>query len=84
MWTLTSTRPRSRPASGAIDGGHDAFHPYHLVVNAELVAAAHDAGLAVNTWTADEPDRIRWLADCGVDAIITNVPDVALAALARG
>ena len=67
----------------AIDGGHDAFHPYHLVVNPELVAAAHDAGLAVNTWTCDDPDRIRWLAhECGVDAIISNVPDVALRALA--
>ena len=40
---------------------------------------AHDAGLAVNTWTCDEPERIRWLADLGVDAVITNVPDVALA-----
>jgi len=69
----------------AIDGGHSAFHPYDLVVNAELVAAAHDAGIAVNVWTVDDPDRIRWLAsDCGVDAIITNVPDIALAALAKG
>jgi glycerophosphoryl diester phosphodiesterase len=67
----------------AIDGAHGAFHPYHLVVNPELVAAAHDAGVAVNTWTVDEPERIRWLAsECGVDAVITNVPDVALAALA--
>ena len=41
---------------------------------------AHAAGLAVNTWTCDDPDRIRWLADLGVDAVITNVPDVALAA----
>ena len=69
----------------AIDGGHSAFHPYDLVVNPHLVAAAHDAGVAVNVWTVDDPDRIRWLAyECGVDAIITNVPDVALAALAKG
>lgn len=69
----------------AVDGGHSAFHPYDLVVNPELVAAAHDAGLAVNVWTVDDPDRIRWLAgECGVDAIITNVPDIALAALAAG
>jgi glycerophosphoryl diester phosphodiesterase len=69
----------------AIDGGHSAFHPYDLVVNPELVAAAHDAGVVVNVWTVDDPDRIRWLAgECGVDAIITNVPDLALAALAEG
>jgi glycerophosphoryl diester phosphodiesterase len=39
--------------------------------------------VAVNCWTCDDPDRIRWLADVGVDAIVTNVPDVALAALGR-
>jgi glycerophosphoryl diester phosphodiesterase len=66
----------------AIDGGHTAFHPYHLVVNRELVVRAHDAGLTVNTWTVDEPDRIRWLVEeCRVDAIVTNVPDVARSAL---
>ena len=64
-----------------IDRGHEAFHPHHLTVNAELVRRAHDAGLAVNTWTVDEPDRIRWLAGIGVDAIVTNVPDVAIEAL---
>ena len=45
--------------------------------------AAHAAGLAVNTWTCDDPDRIRWLADLGVDAVVTNVPDIALAARLR-
>ena len=80
---LAFTRWNQRKAlQRAIDGGHGAFHPHHLVVNPELVAAAHDAGLAVNAWTADDPDRIRWLADeCGVAAIITTVPDIALEAL---
>jgi glycerophosphoryl diester phosphodiesterase len=68
----------------AIDGGHGAFHPFDLVVNAELVEAAHDSGVAVNVWTVDDPDRIRWLAELGVDAIITNVPDIAIDALRRG
>ena len=65
------------------DGGHRALHPHHAFVNPELVGAAHAAGVAVNTWTADDPDRIGWLADIGVDAVITNVPDVALTALGR-
>jgi glycerophosphoryl diester phosphodiesterase len=47
------------------------------------VAAAHDTGLAVNAWTCDDPERIAWLAAAGVDGIVTNVPDVALAALGR-
>jgi glycerophosphoryl diester phosphodiesterase len=38
----------------------------------------------VHTWTTDDPDRLRWLADeCGVDAVITTVPDVARTALSR-
>ena len=66
----------------AVDAGHGAIHPMDPVVNAELVRRAHDAGVRVNTWTVDDPDRMRWLADeCGVDAIITNVPDVARTAL---
>lgn len=61
----------------ALAGGHSAFHPHHLVVNADLVRRAHDAGLTVHAWTVDEPDRMRWLVEAGVDALITNVPDVA-------
>jgi glycerophosphoryl diester phosphodiesterase len=63
--------------------GHVALHPHHAFVNADIVAAAHAAGLAVNTWTCDEPERIRWLADLGVDAVVTNDPPAALAALGR-
>jgi glycerophosphoryl diester phosphodiesterase len=63
--------------------GHVAVHPHHLFVDEHFVTCAHGAGLAVNTWTCDEPERIRQLADLGVDAVVTNVPDVALAALGR-
>lgn len=63
--------------------GHRAVHPHHAFVNDELVTRAHDAGIHVNAWTCDEPERIRWLAEVGVDAVITNVPDVALEALGR-
>ena len=34
---------------------------------------------SVDVWTVDDPDEMRVLAAAGVDAIITNVPDVALA-----
>jgi glycerophosphoryl diester phosphodiesterase len=43
-------------------------------------AAAHGVRLAV--WTVDDPGDITALAAAGVDAIITNVPDIVLAALA--
>lgn len=63
--------------------GHQAVHPHHAFVNEELVGRAHALGLAVNAWTCNEPDRIRWLAEVGVDAVITDTPDIALDALGR-
>lgn len=63
--------------------GHGALHPLHEAVTDELVAAVHGRGMALHTWTVDDPDRIRLMADAGADAVITNAVDVALAALAR-
>ena len=47
------------------------------------IADAQRSGLRVNVWTVDEPSEIATLAEVGVDAIITNVPDVALDVLER-
>lgn len=63
--------------------GHAALQPRHEAVTADLVEAAHGMGIAVHAWTVDDPDRVRQLAAAGVDAVITNVPAVALAALGR-
>ncbi len=41
-----------------------------------LVAMSHDIGVRVVTWTVDEPVAIRRLLDVGVDAIITDRPDL--------
>jgi glycerophosphoryl diester phosphodiesterase len=72
---------------GARARGYDAIHPERRALLAHdavaLVALAHDAGLAVNTWTVDDPDEMRALADAAVDAIITNVPDRARDVLGR-
>lgn len=63
--------------------GHAALHPHHLSVDEHLVGVAHGAGIALNTWTVDDPARITELAALGVDAVVTNVPDVGLRALGR-
>ncbi len=47
------------------------------VVSPRFVKLAHQAGLAVQVWTVDEPDDIRRLLDWGVDGIISDRPDVA-------
>ncbi|HUP71509.1 MAG TPA: glycerophosphodiester phosphodiesterase [Acidimicrobiales bacterium] len=57
--------------------GHRALHPFDATVDRALVEDAHAAGLAVNVWTVDRPDRISALAEMGVDGICTNVPDIA-------
>jgi len=65
----------------AAERGHAAWHPHHTSVTAELVAAAHAAGLKVNTWTVDDPATMRELAALGVDGIVTNLPDIGVATL---
>ena len=77
-WLVLDASDPARSIERAAAHGHVAIHPHHAFVNADLVAAAHAAGLAVNTWTCDDPDRIVWLAELGVDAVVTNDPALAL------
>lgn len=46
------------------------------VVSRRFVRDAHNAGLGVQVWTVDSPDDARRLLDWGVDAIITDRPDL--------
>ena len=48
------------------------------VVDAPFVAAAHAKDLAVHVWTINEPTEMRALAALGVDAIMTDRPEVLL------
>ena len=61
--------------------GHRGLHPWHKLVTQRLVRRCHAAGLAVRPWTVDDPGRIGVLGRWGVDAVCTNVPDVAVAVL---
>lgn len=65
------------------DGGHGAVHPWVTGLTEEFVRASHAAGLAVNTWTCNDPEDIGRLLRWGVDGICTDVPDVALAVRRR-
>jgi glycerophosphoryl diester phosphodiesterase len=80
---FTVTAAPSRLIQRCAHDGYVAIHPYAKSVTRGLVDMAHGAGLAVNTWTVDDPKRMQTLAEWGVDAIITNVPDVARVALGR-
>ena len=50
------------------------------VVSPRFVRYAHEAGLPVKVWTVDEAGDIRRLLSWGVDAIITDRPDIGVAA----
>ena len=55
----------------------DALHPalYHLQEEG-YVETARKNGLETHVWTVDEPEHIRMCLDLGVEAIITDKPDL--------
>src|SRR3546814_4050560 len=75
-WLLGLVSDMGSLIATAAAHGHVAVHPHHAFVTEEVVRMAHDEGLAVNTWTCDDPDRIRELAALGEDAVVTKVPDI--------
>ena len=52
-------------------------------VDSRIVRLAHLAGLAVFSWTVNDRPTARRLRDLGVDAIITDAPDVVFDELGR-
>lgn len=81
--TYVPVKPRSRMAAGIARRGHAAWHPHHATLGPATIAAAHTLGLAVNTWTVNDPARMRELAAWGVDAIVTDDVGLALETLRR-
>ena len=55
---------------------YQALHPSFRMVDAAYVENAHRQGYRVNVWTVNEVDDMQRMLDAGVDAIITNYPDV--------
>lgn len=47
--------------------------------DADSVRRSHDQGTAIFTWTVDDPDTLRELAEAGVDGVYTRRPDIARA-----
>ncbi len=56
------------------DAGGKLWCPYYMDVTPERVAEAHDLGLIVCSWTANEVEDVHRMIDAGVDGIITDYP----------
>ena len=59
----------------------EAMHPHHEMVDASYMKWARRHGYRVNTWTVNDADEARRLADLGVDTIMTDLPDRIIDAL---
>lgn len=79
---LYSARPID-PVRLARDAGAEILHPQWTHVTADVVDAAHRAGLRVETWTVDDPRDMAHVVETGIDAIMSNYPSRLRAVLAE-
>lgn len=59
------------------------WSPHQDLATRDTIAQAHAMGLQVAPWTVNDEAAMLRLIDAGVDAIITDVPDVLLRVLGR-
>lgn len=78
----TAGYDQDKALARVLDRGWSALHPHHTAVTADLVARAHARGVAVNTWTVNDPEAVLRLRDLGVDGVITDRLRDAMDALA--
>ena len=63
--------------------GIPCYHPIYGNLTPEHVAELKQYGLEINTFTVNDAESVRRLADLGIDAVIGNYPDMAKAVLAE-
>jgi glycerophosphoryl diester phosphodiesterase len=68
----------------AVERGHAGVHPWEGDLGVDplpVLTAARALGVEVGCYVVNDADRIRFLAECGLWGFVTDVPDVARAAL---
>lgn len=63
------------------DADASVFWQHRNHVDEALVSCIHEAGMALYVWTVDEPEEMQRFLALGVDGIVTNLPDLARAAV---
>ncbi len=69
---LTWVESSSPPLALLEELGAEYWNPMFGLVTREGVAAVHDAGLKVSTWTVDEQKDMARVVGAGVDAVVSN------------
>jgi glycerophosphoryl diester phosphodiesterase len=69
---LTWIEPEPPPPSLLAELGAEFWNPMFQLITPERVAAVHDLGLKVSTWTVDKRRHMARMAAAGVDAIVSN------------
>lgn len=85
-YLLVPTQPIEPALVWATEHGHVGVHPYEADLGMDpmpILAQAHAYGREVGCYVVNDPDRMRHLAACGIWGFVTDVPDVARAALPR-
>jgi glycerophosphoryl diester phosphodiesterase len=74
--TLLEARSSGKPWCSPVPIGQPPFSADRKPTK-ESMKWSHDHGLANFTWTVDDPDTLRYLAEIGMDAVYTRRPDIA-------
>ena len=82
-WLLDVTDDPHASLERAARAGLAGVNPYVGLVDADFITRAHALGLAVNIWTVNAPADLAAMFALGVDAVITDDPETAIAVRAR-
>jgi glycerophosphoryl diester phosphodiesterase len=56
----------------------EAIHPHYMtLVVPGTISGCKTNGIKINPWTVNDPEHIEWMFKEGINAVITNYPDVA-------
>jgi glycerophosphoryl diester phosphodiesterase len=69
---LTWITPGAIPGDLLTELDAEYWNPMFLLVDADKVAAVHDLGRHVSTWTVDKRRDMKRMVAAGVDAIVSN------------
>jgi glycerophosphoryl diester phosphodiesterase len=81
---VAATRPSRGFATRISLKPYAAIHPHHALVDERTMRWARRHNCRVHVWTVDDVVEMRRLIGCGVDGIITNLPDLLHSTLKKG